>query len=252
MALITGASLGTTTLVQYVTREIKKKILDERYTSQKNKLRTVKDTGYSSKRGIMAEKGFELNPERCLIFQFNPETISDSKDNNFVTKPNTGFQHVDYVWGNGGERTITFNLHFEATAAVNSPHFNKGRNTSDEYFWSQVDTLDKNFPNGTLDDVEVLRSYQYPKKETPVSPRFSNGGFIPSPKFMPPPVVIFSYGPYYLEGYVTAVNFSHELFNKDLVPIRTKAEVTFKVLESIVVPVVPLAESKHQVPNFTR
>jgi len=192
------------------------------------------DTGYSSNRGILCEKEFVDTPERILLFQFNPETISDNKVNNYETKNHTGFTFVDYPWISGGERDISFELYFDATAGANTPHFNRGRNTSPVYGAATYDTLDQYFPNGTADDLDILRSFMYPKVQDPTTPRFTKGGHIPAPKFMPPPVLIFSYGPIYLEGFLVSCPIEHLLVDKSLTPRRSKATVTFKVIESYV------------------
>lgn len=233
--LSSGASLGINTPQQYITQRQNEKILSQkagelgRFGQNPGKVNSYPDESYASAvRGLICEKGHETNPQRILIFQFNPETITDVKSNNFNVKPYSGFTFNDNIWASGGERIISFKLNFEATAAFNTPFYGKGSS----YGNAQVDTLETAFPRGTLDLVELLQSYQYPTQQDPNAPRFANGGFIPAPKFMPPPTVIFAYGGnYYLEGTIGEVTIVHTLVNKKLIPIRSEADVTFKVSE---------------------
>lgn len=197
-------------------------------------LKNYNNVGYSSNRGILCEKDFYDEPARVLLFQFNPETIQDNKGNNYTTKSYTGFTYNDYPWISGGERVITFELNFIATAGANTPHFGKGRDTSSVYGASTVDTLEKFFPHGTLDDIDILRGFLYPKLTDPEVVRFTKSGHIPTPKFTSPPIVIFSYGAMYLEGYVTDCNIEHTTVNEKLIPVISKANVTFKVIEAYV------------------
>ena len=48
-------------------------------------------------------------------FQFNPQTISDVKSTLYETRNYAGLPYVDYVWGGGGERTISFSLFMDNT-----------------------------------------------------------------------------------------------------------------------------------------
>lgn len=251
MTLATGMSLGLRTPLEFGIRLLANKNANDkdlaansRFANNGTKQVLFESTNYSANRGIMCEKGFEDVPERVLLFQFNPDTINDIKGNNYNTKSFTGFTGNDFVWISGGERTITFELNFEATAGANTPMFNKGRNTSSQYGMNTVESLDEYFPNGTMDDVEILQAFLYPKKEDESAPRFSNGGYIPAPKFTPPPVVVFVYGRYYLEGVVTDVDIRHTLFDKNLIPRRTSANVTFKVIEAQTVVVKNVLNSK--------
>jgi len=240
MPLATALNLGIPSplalaarLVNLKIAAIKENELDARGGLGKQPKKFI-DTGYSSNRGILCEKEFVDTPERILLFQFNPETIADNKQNNYETKNHTGFTAVDYPWISGGERDISFELFFDATAGANTPHFGKGRNTSSSYGAATYDTLDKFFPNGTNDDLDILRGFMYPKRQDETAPRFSKGGHIPAPKFMPPPVLIFSYGSMYLEGYLVSCPIEHMLVDKELIPRRSKATVTFKVIETYV------------------
>lgn len=204
----------------------------------------LSDTGYSSNRGLICEKEFVDTPERILLFQFNPEVITDDKSNNYETKAHTGFTSVDYPWINGGSRILNFELNFEATAGANTPLFNKGRSTSSAYGKPTIDTLDNFFPNGTMDDVDILRGFMYPKVASPTSVRFTRGGHIPTPKFMPPPVLIFSYGAIYLECILTDCKIEHTLWDSKLIPRRTKASITINILESYVAEVQTILTNK--------
>lgn len=222
--------------------------VNQRISDERNKLyklngsnsavSPVEPNGYNTLRGIMVEVGYEFDADRTLIFPFNPTEIQDTKQNSFSRRSFTGSAASEPIWNNGDDRLISFNLHFEATAGFNTPYF-RGAATNDN---DVISTLPKRFSrsgessfSGTLRDVELLMSFQYPKVNGPWRPRFSYGGHIPAPRFMPPPTIIFSYGDYYLECVVIDASFTHILFNKDLIPMRTTSSVTLKVLESSVV-----------------
>lgn len=74
---------------------------------------------YVTTRGILIAKS-ELeksNPDlnAGYYFQFNPQTISDSKSTLYETRGYTGLAYNDYYWRGGGERTITFQLFLDNT-----------------------------------------------------------------------------------------------------------------------------------------
>lgn len=232
--LTSGANLGISSPLEIATRQQNERLLAEkqaslgRYGHNPARVNGYSENTYpTAARGVICEKGCEDKPSRILIFQFNPETITDVKSNNYNTKAYSGFTFNDNVWASGGERIISFKLQFIASAAFNTPFF--GKEVS--YGNDQVSTLDKMFPRGTLDYVELLQSFQYPTQQDPDAPRFANGGFVPSPRFMPPPVVVFAYGNYYLEGVIGDVNVTHLTTNNRNIPIQSDVDITFKVSE---------------------
>ena len=243
MPLITGINIGIQTPLEFITSIEAQRIAAQRDASARQQFGnssekiSYNDTGYSTTRGILCEKGFEEQSDRIVLFQFNPEIVNDVKHNNYETRHHTGMVGNDFIWGSGGERMISFKLHFEASAGVNTSQFGKVRQTNQIGGQPTLTTRSKFFPRGTLDDVETVQAFQYPRQLDPKTPRFSNGGFIPSPKFMPPPIVIFAMGGYYLEGIIAEAPVEHQLFDRDLVPVRSEINVTFKVLEAMIIPV---------------
>ena len=53
----------------------------------------------------------------------------------------------------------------------------------------------------------------------------------PSARFEAPPLLIFCFGPFYMECALTALDVSYELFDKKLVPRRAICSVTLTVYE---------------------
>lgn len=75
---------------------------------------------YTSTRGILINKEFVSGvgtPDlrRGYQFQFNPQTISDTKETLYETRQYAGLPYNDYIWGGGGERIISFQLFLDNT-----------------------------------------------------------------------------------------------------------------------------------------
>ena len=75
---------------------------------------------YVSTRGILIAKNkLTTNPNSVIgngyYFQFNPQTIQDSKDTQYETRGYTGLAYNDYYWKGGGERIISFQLFMDNT-----------------------------------------------------------------------------------------------------------------------------------------
>lgn len=177
-------------------------------------------------RGVLAPVGFTSFNE-VLTFQFNPEVINDRKATDWQNGPLLGFAHLQYLWMSGGARQLNFELHFEATGDVNSKIFGRDVNYGD----ANIDTLPANFPNGTMDYVNLLRSYLYPLKKSNELVKFVGNNPSPQDRFTHPPVLIFSYGEYYVECVLSSAEVVHILWDAKLKPVRTKAQVTLDVLE---------------------
>lgn len=179
---------------------------------------------FNNIRGILAIDAVPFDKSKALFFQFNPETINDAKTVEYADRLKPGFDNADYIWSKGGGRVITFELTLDASLSslsLNIP-------TSNQF------THDLN--RGTLNQVEFLQSLLRPYHSDGTVPLFSSNGVVPNTnRFASPPQVIFSYGPLYLVGAVTDVQIVHEAFNRNLAPIRTKANVSFRVREDIAV-----------------
>lgn len=72
---------------------------------------------YTSQRGVLTHKDWMYNPDvrSAYYFQFNPQTITDTKETRYSTRQYAGLSYVDYIWGGGGERTISFQLFLDDT-----------------------------------------------------------------------------------------------------------------------------------------
>ena len=196
----------------------------------KDQYQKYDDVVYSPVRGILAKDGYQSN-EDVLLFQFNPETISDVKEVEWYNKSSVGFSSNDYLWVKGGERSLTFKLWFEATASVNTPIFRPGAIYGEDTY----DTLNEIFPRGVMPMVEKLTSFQYPQIIDGNKPRYSTGVKTPEVRFMPPPIAIFIFGEFYMRGIISGVSTQYTLFDKRLKPLRAECDVTFKVIETDVV-----------------
>lgn len=174
-------------------------------------------------RGILAPKGYE-DPKEILFFQFNPDKITDSKGVDWFSSKYLGFSAPQLMWVGGQDRTIRFDLFFDATSESNSK-FMGGANEG----YDSIRNLDQVFPNGIMDNIEKLQSFQYPiSKERP---RFVGNVATPSARFEAPPLLIFCFGPFYMECALTSLDVSYELFDKKLVPRRAICSVTLTVYE---------------------
>lgn len=174
-------------------------------------------------RGILAPKGYE-DPKEILFFQFNPDKITDSKGVDWFSSKYLGFSAPQLMWVGGQDRTIRFDLFFDATSESVSKEMG---NPWDGY--GNILNLDQVFPNGIMDNIEKLQSFQYPiSKERP---RFVGNVATPSARFEAPPLLTFCFGPFYMECALTALDVSYELFDKKLVPRRAICSVTLTVYE---------------------
>lgn len=75
---------------------------------------------YTTARGIIINKEFvqgSSTPDltKGYQFQFNPANISDVKNTLYETRSYAGLPYVDYIWGGGGERIISFQLFLDNT-----------------------------------------------------------------------------------------------------------------------------------------
>jgi hypothetical protein len=209
-------------------------------------------------RGIIIAKDFlnkqPLDLTKGYSFQFNPQTISDSKETNYEVRSYPGMAYNDYIWLGGGERLISFQLFFDNTPQSKTETFNpkvkankieesiyKGKNragitdfgqianffyTGNAYSNSRVDE------RGIMPEVELIRSFLYPAPLTGEStPKFIEGGIVNNQQFRPPQTVVLCLGPLYLEGLVKSADAEYTLFDKDLTPIRGTMNVTFAAFE---------------------
>lgn len=82
---------------------------------------------YTKTRGIIINKEFlngtPIDLNRGYQFQFNPATIEDVKTTLYEERNYAGLPYIDYIWGGGGERLITFELFLDNTPASHTHSF---------------------------------------------------------------------------------------------------------------------------------
>lgn len=231
---------------------------------------------YTSTRGFLISKEFVegvRTPDlrKGYQFQFNPQTITDAKNTLYETRQYAGLAYNDYIWGGGGERTISFQLFLDNTPQskqrsfrptaygskiamefktegtgystnknsflsskediINAAKQNKGP-SSFEYVDNGAYSTSRVDERGILNEVELIQSFLYPAPLTgEATPMFAEGGIVSANQFRPPAVVILSLGPLYLEGVVKSAPVNYTLFDQDLTPIRGTMDIEFAVFE---------------------
>ena len=209
---------------------------------------------YTSARGILINKEFVQGAgtpdlKKGYQFQFNPANISDVKNTLYETRQYAGLSYVDYIWGGGGERIISFQLFLDNTPQSKTREFrptaygsslaqeiktegNGYAYTNFEYKKNGAYSISRVHERGVLPEVELLQSYLYPAplidEKTPL---FAEGGVVSTNQFRPPATVIFALGPFYLEGVVKSAQVNYTLFDQDLTPIRATVDIEFAVFE---------------------
>lgn len=82
---------------------------------------------YASTRGILINKEFlrskVVDLSKGYQFQFNPQSVSDTKNVNYELRGYTGLNYNDYIWGGGGERIISFRLFLDNTPQSKQRYF---------------------------------------------------------------------------------------------------------------------------------
>ena len=82
---------------------------------------------YTAVRGILINKEYldakPVNLDKGYYFQFNPQTIEDVKTTLYETRAYAGLSYNDYIWSNGGERIITFQLFLDNTPQSKTRQF---------------------------------------------------------------------------------------------------------------------------------
>lgn len=188
--------------------------------------------GYSPYRGIFAIK---QDVNQYLQFQFNPEEISDSKEVTYEDRLRLGFDNADYIWVNGGARTVSFTLKLDATESSRVRHLGKSGNPVP----TGNDLLTHNPEVGVLGQVQFLQSLQRPFEPGQLSPRFIRANAQPSNQFVTPPEVIFVYGVMYLEGVLSSLSVTYTGWNSKLVPVQAECAIVFRVQEGKVLQINP-------------
>ena len=229
--------------------------------------KTPKYDGYSSAprpyittRGMLVAKSGlrNLNPANIYYFQFNPETINDTKETLYESRNYTGLAYNDYIWSGGGERTISFELFLDDTQESKGIGFrpftynqfgeltdegelaktkmNENKESSTNINSPQrvedVLSFQKLHKRGILDEVEKIQSFLYPAPLAgEATPKFASGGIISDNQFRAPETAVLAIGPIYLEGVVKSAPVTFTLFDSELTPVRGTINLEFSVFE---------------------
>jgi len=192
-----------------------------------------KERGYSELRGLFVPKkrgipGFDES--RKFLFQFNPAEVTVDKEAAYNPRIYSGLDFNDYIWANGGAKTISFSLFMDCTPGSYYDYFRKTDGTSFSIY-NEIETLK---PRKLADEMELLESFlhpEIPKNGTIKVPQFTSGGVVIPNQFYPPPVLIFVYGEFYLEGFLSSCSTKVTLFDEFLRPVRAEADIVFTVFE---------------------
>lgn len=162
-----------------------------------------------------AMRGFMANvtqvPPLILLFQFNPETMSDNKAVNYADRnADLCGNAPGKVYTGGGDRTITFDLKLHG--------MEQGTNR----------LIPNGLDNGISNELAILRSFLYPSSDAWAA---LGGGAADGVRLTPPPRCIFGFGTKVLECVVTGMTISETQFNSFLAPVRADVNVTLTVIE---------------------
>jgi len=182
-------------------------------------------------------KGFlasmDSNPPILLPFRFNPSTINDVKETNWVEHKIPGLPYAKYHWTGGGTRNISFELFldgFETPTAIAGVY---------------------GLTAGIHADIASLERFLYPKDgkspNAAIAKITGGSGSTNTPnlvnaasslisantkrQFVKPPIAIFGYGSFVANVIVRKAEINVEKWNNFLDPVRAKANVTLSVLE---------------------
>jgi hypothetical protein len=209
------------------------------------------DQSMTATRGMLIPQnaigGEDSFVKNAILFQFNPETITYSKQLNYTQHQRLGYAYDIPFWVSGGAKTISFKLTLDGTAGSQFKNMivRPGRGSS--Y------VNDNNVPNGgyvnlndyrsspdgngkgLLEEIAKFEALVYPMQANDTRLMEFNFGMAEVNKmaqFANPPYVLFSYGNVAANVFVTGYDRSDILFNKVLNPIRTELNLSLTVIEA--------------------
>lgn len=159
-------------------------------------------------------RGFLANvtqlPPLILLFQFNPESMSDNKEVTYADRNAELCGNAPgKVYTGGGHRTISFDLKLHG--------MEQGTNR----------LIPIGLANGISNELAILRSFLYPSSDAWAAIGGSDDGV----RLTPPPTCIFGFGTKILECVVTSLTITETQFNSYLTPVRADVHVTLVVIE---------------------
>ena len=196
-------------------------------------------------RGILIDKQYveqKLQLDKGYVFQFNPNHLEDVKSTLYTNRTYAGLAYTDYIWSGGGERVISFQLFMDDTPQSHTAEYNpkiiadtiQKISKTGQFSWQSFGAFSDSriHERGILGDVELVQSFLYPM---PISgeatPKFAEGGIVNPRQFRAPATVVFSMGPFYLEGVIKSAPVSYTLFDRDLTPLRATIDIELAVYE---------------------
>jgi len=159
-------------------------------------------------RGFIAN--VEVLPPLIVTFQFNPETVSDTKAVNYADENSGLCVAPRKVYTSGGDRTIGFDLKLHG--------LEKGSNALNP----------TGLDNGVSTELAKLRSFMYPKTDAWA---LTGIGGSEGKRLGAPPTCVFGFGAKVLDCVVTSLTVSETQFNSWLAPVRADVSVTLAVIE---------------------
>jgi hypothetical protein len=163
----------------------------------------------SSMRGFLAN--ITQLPPLILLFQFNPESVSDNKAVSYADRNAELCGNAPgKVYTGGGHRTISFDIKLHG--------MEQGTNR----------LIPIGLDNGISNELAILRSFLYPATDAFA---ILGGGGDAGQRLTPPPTAIFGFGMKVLECVITDITITETQFNSFLAPVRADAKITMAVIE---------------------
>lgn len=163
-------------------------------------------------------KGLLVNLDAGLMlpFMLNPRPITHNKRVSWDIEEIPGLAAPIYYYQSGGQKTITFDLFYDASAAgVSSGHF------------SFVN------PTGVVGIESILESFLYPQFLELKNPSIKS--VLQQNKFVAPPLVYLVMGFRFWKGYLMAAPMEETKFNQNLFPTQFSTSIEFGVVEDGVI-----------------
>lgn len=162
-------------------------------------------------RGFLAN--IEVIPPLIVTFQYNPETISDTKAVHYADRTSDLCGNAPgKEYTGGGHRTISFTFHLHG--------LEQGTNALNPL---AVD-------NGISTELAKLRSFLYPRSDAWASISVLPGS--EGKRLSAPPTCVFGFGTRILECIVTDMQITEKQFNSMLAPVRAEVKMTLNVIET--------------------
>lgn len=139
---------------------------------------------YVNTRGIIINKDFlkgrVVDLSKGYQFQFNPATISDVKEAVYENRGYAGLPYLDYIWGGGGTRTISFQLFLDDTPQSHTISFRPSARGDKEAATIKPESNYTYDENGRLSNIEGIGNGRFDLKRV-ATEEFKSAYAKPSP-----------------------------------------------------------------------